>query len=246
MKNNSTTLSFCTANCCSWFYHLPVWYKFLCNFQREFVCRALQSMMHCSKRSKGTGSGHCHSIWVTADTNWRTWLLPGAARGWAGWWQYAKSSPHGITERKRRTASYSWSVLLSYKLRCMWAFSSPLITVLGWYGYATWWQQFEPIVIFASATNYGSVLLQDQLNSTTSKGPLRYCGLEEQYQWSVPFYYQCLSTRVKSKVETTRKTCFQIILQYWKKNSSSTSNNYFIGLFKKLIGLFTRFIWLET
>ena len=49
-----------------------------------------------------------------------------ATRGWAGWWQYAKFSPHGITERKRRTASYSWSVLLSYKLICMWAFSSPL------------------------------------------------------------------------------------------------------------------------
>ena len=52
--------------------------------------------------------------WVTADSNGRTWLLPGAARAWAGWWQYAQFSHHGITERKRRTASYSWSVLLSY------------------------------------------------------------------------------------------------------------------------------------
>ena len=65
--------------------------------------------------------------WVTVDSNWRTWLLAGAARAWAGSWQYAKFSPHRITERKRRTASYSWSVLLSYKLICMWAFSSPLI-----------------------------------------------------------------------------------------------------------------------
>ena len=64
--------------------------------------------------------------WVTVDSNWRTWLLAEATRAWAGWWQYAKFSPHGITERKRRTASYSWSVLLSYKLLCMWAFSSPL------------------------------------------------------------------------------------------------------------------------
>ena len=64
--------------------------------------------------------------WVTADSSWRTWLLPGAARGWEGWWQYAKFSPHGLTERKKRTISYSWSVLLSYKLICMWAFSSPL------------------------------------------------------------------------------------------------------------------------
>ena len=47
--------------------------------------------------------------------NWKTW-------GWAEWWQYAKISPHGITERKRRAASCSWSVLLSYKLICMWAF----------------------------------------------------------------------------------------------------------------------------
>ena len=48
-----------------------------------------------------------------------------AASGWAGWWQYAKISPHGITERKR-AASCSWSVLLSYKLICVWAFSAPL------------------------------------------------------------------------------------------------------------------------
>ena len=54
--------------------------------------------------------------------NWKTWLQPVAARGWAGWWQYAKNSPHGITKRKRRAASCSWSVLLSYKLICMWAF----------------------------------------------------------------------------------------------------------------------------
>ena len=45
--------------------------------------------------------------------------------GQVAWWQYAKFSSHGITERKR-TASYSWSVLLSYKLICMWAFGSPL------------------------------------------------------------------------------------------------------------------------
>ena len=60
MKNNSSTLSFCTANCCSWFYHLPVWYKCLCNCQREFVCKAIQSMMHCSER-RGQEVG-CHSI----------------------------------------------------------------------------------------------------------------------------------------------------------------------------------------
>ena len=55
-----------------------------------------------------------------------------ATRGWAGWWQYAKFSPQGITERKRGTASYSWSVLLSYKLICMWAFSSPLRNCHRW------------------------------------------------------------------------------------------------------------------
>ena len=123
MKNNCTTQSFCTADCCSWFYHLPIWYKCLCNLRREFVCRALQSMMHCSER-RGQEVGNA-THWVTADSNWRTWLLAGATRGWAGWWQYAKFSPNGITEIKRRTASYSWSVLLSYKLICMWAFSSP-------------------------------------------------------------------------------------------------------------------------
>ena len=125
MKNNSTTLSLCTANCCSWFYHLPVWYsyKFLCNFRRELVCKALKSMTHCSELGDRKWAA---TRWVTADSSYRTWLLPGAARGWAGWWQYAKFSPHGITERKRRTASYSLSVLLSYKPMCMWAFRSPL------------------------------------------------------------------------------------------------------------------------
>ena len=54
--------------------------------------------------------------------NWKTWPQPVAARGWAGWWQYAKISPHGITERTRRAASCSWSLLLSYELICMWAF----------------------------------------------------------------------------------------------------------------------------
>ena len=49
-----------------------------------------------------------------------------AARGWAGWWKYAKISPHGITERKRRAASCSWSVILPYKLICMWGFRAPL------------------------------------------------------------------------------------------------------------------------
>ena len=108
MKNNSTTLTFCTANCCSWFYHSPVWYsyKFLCNFRRELVCRALQPMIHCSELGERKWDA---TRWVTADSSWRTWLLPGADRGWAGWWQYANFSPHKITERKRRTASYSWS-----------------------------------------------------------------------------------------------------------------------------------------
>ena len=80
-----------------------------------------QSMTHCSER-RGQEVGNA-TPWFTADSNWRTWLL---LRGWAGWWQYAKFSPHWITERKRRTSSYSWSVLLSNKLICMWAFSSPL------------------------------------------------------------------------------------------------------------------------
>ena len=84
---------------------------------------------HCSlwftAQRAGAGSGNA-THWVTADGNWRTWLLAGAARGCAGWWQYAKFSPRGITEGKRRTASYSWSVLLSYKLICMWGLSSPL------------------------------------------------------------------------------------------------------------------------
>ena len=80
-------------------------------------------MIHCSELGEMKWAA---TRWVTADSSWRTWLLPRAARGRAGWWQYAKFSPHGITERKRRTASYSWSVLLSYKLICMWAFSSPL------------------------------------------------------------------------------------------------------------------------
>ena len=61
--------------------------------------------------------------------NWKTWPQPVAARGWAGWWQYAKISPHGITERKRRAASCSWSGLLSYKLICMWALRGPLKNV---------------------------------------------------------------------------------------------------------------------
>ena len=63
--------------------------------------------------------------------NWKTWPKPVAARGWAGWWQYAKISPHGITERTRRAASCSWSVLLSYQLICMWAFRAPLKNVPG-------------------------------------------------------------------------------------------------------------------
>ena len=42
--------------------------------------------------------------------------MAATCRGWAGWWQYAKFSPHGITERKRRTAFFSWGVLLPYKL----------------------------------------------------------------------------------------------------------------------------------
>ena len=54
--------------------------------------------------------------------NWKTWPQPVAARGWAGWRQYAKISPHGITERTRRAASCSWNILLSYELICMWAF----------------------------------------------------------------------------------------------------------------------------
>ena len=57
--------------------------------------------------------------------NWKTWPQPVASRGWAGWWQYAKISPHGIIERKRS----SWSVLFSYKLICMWAFRAPLKNV---------------------------------------------------------------------------------------------------------------------
>ena len=61
--------------------------------------------------------------------NWKTWPQPVAARGWAGLWQYAKISPHGITGRKRRAASCSWSVLLSYKLIWMWAFRAPLKNV---------------------------------------------------------------------------------------------------------------------
>ena len=128
----------CTANCCSWFYHLPVWYlyKFLCNFRRELVCRALQSnesMIHCSELGDRKWAA---TRWVTADNSWRTWLLPGAAIGWASWWQYAKFSPHGITERKRRAASCSWSVLLSYKLICMWAFRAPLILMAAKSGLA--------------------------------------------------------------------------------------------------------------
>ena len=103
MKYNSTTLFFCIANCCSLFYHLPVWYsyKFLCNFRRELVCRALQSMIHCSELGESTWTG-----------------LPPV--------------------ESRENASYSWSVLLSYKLICMWAFSSTLtmlnsILNVAWY-----------------------------------------------------------------------------------------------------------------
>ena len=85
---------------------------------------------HCSPwftaQREGAGSGNA-THWVTADSNWRAWLLAGAAWGRADWWQYTKFSPHGITERKRRTASYSWRLLLSYKLICMWGFSSPLM-----------------------------------------------------------------------------------------------------------------------
>ena len=130
MKYNSTTLSFCTANCCSWFYHLPVWYsyKLLCNFWRELVCTVAYYSLWYTAQSWGTWSG-LPPIWVTADSSWKTWLLPGAARGWLRLLAIHKSSPHGITKRKRRTASYSWSVLLSYKLICMWAFSSPLIPI---------------------------------------------------------------------------------------------------------------------
>ena len=64
----------------------------------------------------------CHSL----SHSWKQLKNMAATRGSAGWWQYAKVSPHGITERKRRTASYTWSVVLSYKLICMWAISFPL------------------------------------------------------------------------------------------------------------------------
>ena len=71
-------------------------------------------------------------ISVTADSTWKTWPHPVAGRGCTGGWQYAKISPHGITERKRMVTSCSWSVLLSYKLICLWAFRAPLRGICPW------------------------------------------------------------------------------------------------------------------
>ena len=79
------------------------------NARKEFLWSAPQSLIRCSE--SGCRKWQCHSL----NHSW--WQLENmAARGWAGWWQYAKFSPHGITEKKRRTASYFGCVLLSYKL----------------------------------------------------------------------------------------------------------------------------------
>ena len=124
MKNNSTTLSFCTANCCSWFYHLRVWYlyKFLCNFRRELVCRALQSMIHCSELGDRKWAA---TRWVTADSSWRTGLLPGAGQAGAN----TQNSPlvGSLSEKgKQHHILEVYYFHIPGKLICMWAFSSPL------------------------------------------------------------------------------------------------------------------------
>ena len=98
---------------------------FLCNLCRELLWGELLFMIHCPEVARGQGVISATQS-VTADSTWKTWPQPVAARVWAGWWHYAKVSPHGITERKRRAASCSWSVFLSYKLICMWAFRAPL------------------------------------------------------------------------------------------------------------------------
>ena len=127
MKAFSTTCLFFTANCCTWFYHFLVWYTLLCNLCRELLWEALLFMIHshCPEVARGQDVISATQP-VTADSTWKTWPQPVAARVLAGWWHYAKISLHGITERKRRAASCSWSVFLSYNLICMWAFRAPL------------------------------------------------------------------------------------------------------------------------
>ena len=99
-------------------------YVFMQLVQRALV-RSSAVMIHCPEvawRQDLVPATQC----VTADSTWKTWPQPVAATGCPGGWQYAKISPHGITERKRMAASCSWSVLLSYKPICMWAFRAPL------------------------------------------------------------------------------------------------------------------------
>ena len=76
----------------------------------------------CDQCYKHRARGSKHRARGRLPPNWKTWP-PGAGQDDDN---MQKSPPHGITERKRRAASCSWSVLLSYKLIYMWAFRAPL------------------------------------------------------------------------------------------------------------------------
>ena len=86
-------------------------------FRTESSCEEHCSLW-CTDQRGGTGSGNA-TPWVTADSNWRTWLLAGAG-------QADGNTQNGITERKKRTHPIIDVYLLSYKLICMWGFSSSL------------------------------------------------------------------------------------------------------------------------
>ena len=70
---------FFTANCCTWFYHFLVWYTFLCNLCRELLWGALLFMIHCPEVARGQDVISA-TQWVTADSTWKTWPQPVAAR----------------------------------------------------------------------------------------------------------------------------------------------------------------------
>ena len=69
----------------------------------------------------GAGSGNA-THWVTADSNWRTWLLAGAGQADGN----TQNSPlMGSLKEKVGQHPILESVLPSYKLICMSGFSSP-------------------------------------------------------------------------------------------------------------------------
>ena len=61
MKAFSTTVSFFTANCCTWFHHFLVWYTFLCNLCRKLLSGALL-LDTLPRGGLETGCDPCHPI----------------------------------------------------------------------------------------------------------------------------------------------------------------------------------------